>query len=48
MGERLRKLDIRLAQAPATALFQLATELPAAVLARSLGPAGAPYSGWRR
>ncbi|MEV8347109.1 hypothetical protein [Streptomyces niveus] len=37
MGERLRKLGIRLAQARSTALFQLATELPAAVLARALG-----------
>ncbi|MFJ5726245.1 hypothetical protein [Streptomyces sp. NPDC093149] len=36
-GERLRKLGIRLAEARSTALFQLATELPAAVLARSLG-----------
>ena len=37
MGERLRKLGIRPAQARSTALFQLATELPAAVLARTLG-----------
>lgn len=37
MGERLRKLGIQLAQARSTALFQLATELPAAVLARTLG-----------
>ncbi|MEV8598771.1 site-specific integrase [Streptomyces griseoviridis] len=37
MGERLRKLGIRLAQARSTALFQLATDLPAAVLARTLG-----------
>ncbi|WP_405499713.1 site-specific integrase [Streptomyces niveus] len=37
MGERLRKLGIRLAQARSTALFQLATELPAAALARTLG-----------
>ncbi|MFI1161727.1 hypothetical protein [Streptomyces sioyaensis] len=37
MGERLRKLGIRLAAARSTALFQLATELPAAVLARTLG-----------
>ncbi|MFI8370957.1 hypothetical protein [Streptomyces sp. NPDC085466] len=37
MGERLRKLGIRLAEARSTALFQLATELPAAVLARPLG-----------
>lgn len=37
MGERLRKLGIRLSQARSTTLFQLATELPAAVLARTLG-----------
>ncbi|MFB8037495.1 hypothetical protein ACFC5Z_32095 [Streptomyces sp. NPDC056004] len=37
MGERLRKLGIRLAEARSTALFQLATELSAAVLARTLG-----------
>jgi hypothetical protein len=33
MGQRLQGLDIQ----PATALLQLATELPAAVLARTLG-----------
>ncbi|MDX3229150.1 hypothetical protein [Streptomyces sp. ME19-01-6] len=37
MGERLRNLGIRLAEARSTALFQLATELPAVVLARTLG-----------
>ncbi|MFJ7496835.1 hypothetical protein ACIQZB_37935 [Streptomyces sp. NPDC097727] len=37
MGERLRELVIRLAETRSTALFQLATELPAAVLARMLG-----------
>jgi hypothetical protein len=37
MGERLRKLGIRLVQIRSTALFQLATELRAAVLARTLG-----------
>ncbi|MEV5205625.1 hypothetical protein [Streptomyces sp. NPDC053720] len=37
MGERLREIEIRLAQTRSTALFQLATELPAAVLARTLG-----------
>lgn len=37
MGERLRKLGIRLGEARSTALFQLATELPAAILARTLG-----------
>jgi hypothetical protein len=37
MGERLRKLGIRLAETRSTVLFQLATELPAAVLGRALG-----------
>ncbi|WEH31998.1 hypothetical protein PZB75_00550 [Streptomyces sp. AM 4-1-1] len=37
MGVRLRELGIPLAQTRSTALFQLATELPAAVLARTLG-----------
>ena len=37
LGERLRLLGISPAQARSTALFQLATELPAAILARMLG-----------
>ncbi|MFJ8691804.1 hypothetical protein [Streptomyces roseolilacinus] len=37
MGERLRRLGIRLAEARSTAPFQLAAELPAAALARTLG-----------
>ncbi|MEU8927534.1 hypothetical protein AB0D10_42625 [Kitasatospora sp. NPDC048545] len=37
MGERPRKLGIRLAEARSTALFQLATELPSVILARTLG-----------
>ncbi len=37
LGQRLRQLGLRPAQARSTALFQLATELPAAVLARMLG-----------
>ncbi|MFD7291688.1 hypothetical protein ACFV9W_00235 [Streptomyces sp. NPDC059897] len=37
MGERLRKIGIRLTASRSPALFQLATELPAAVLARTLG-----------
>ncbi|MFD7537555.1 site-specific integrase [Streptomyces sp. NPDC059819] len=37
MGEGLRKLGIRLAETRSTALFQLVTELPAAVFARTLG-----------
>jgi len=37
LGERLRLIGLRPAQARSAALFQLATELPAAVLARMLG-----------
>jgi hypothetical protein len=37
LGQRLRQLGLRPAQTRSTALFQLATELPAAVLARMLG-----------
>jgi hypothetical protein len=37
LGHRLRLLGIRPAQARSAALFQLATELPAAILARMLG-----------
>lgn len=37
LGARLRKLGINPRQARSTALFQLATELPAAILARMLG-----------
>ena len=37
LGERLRLLGISPAQARSAALFQLATELPAAILARMLG-----------
>jgi hypothetical protein len=37
LGQRLRLLGIRLADTRSTALFQLATELPAALLARTLG-----------
>ncbi|MFF7730894.1 hypothetical protein [Streptomyces sp. NPDC008001] len=37
MGERLRKLGIRLAETRSTALFQLTTELPSVILARTLG-----------
>ncbi|MFC8713181.1 MULTISPECIES: hypothetical protein [unclassified Streptomyces] len=46
MGERLRELGIRLAEARSTALFQLATELPAALLARTLGIS--PPTWWIR
>jgi hypothetical protein len=37
LGQRLRLIGLHPAQARSTALFQLATELPAAVLARTLG-----------
>lgn len=37
LGERLRRLGLRPGQARSTALFQLATDLPAALLARLLG-----------
>jgi hypothetical protein len=37
LGERLRQLGLRPGRARSAALFQLATELPAAVLARLLG-----------
>jgi hypothetical protein len=48
MGERLRKLGIRLAETRSTALFQLATELSAAVLARTLGIDIAVAVKWQR
>lgn len=37
LGRRLRQLGLRPAQSRSTALFQLATDLPAAILARTLG-----------
>lgn len=37
LGERMRQLGLRPGEARSTALFQLATELPAAALARMLG-----------
>jgi hypothetical protein len=37
LAERLRQLGIRSGQSRSTALFQLATDLPAAILARLLG-----------
>ena len=37
LSERLRQIGIRPGSARSTALFQLATELPAAILARMLG-----------
>jgi hypothetical protein len=48
LAERLRQLGIRSAQARSTALFQLATELPAAVLARMLGIHISVATAWQR
>ncbi|MFJ8602290.1 hypothetical protein ACIREM_26965 [Streptomyces shenzhenensis] len=48
MGERLRKLGIRLAKARSTTLFQLAAELPAAVFARALGINITVADKWQR
>jgi hypothetical protein len=41
MSERLRQLGIQSGQSRSTALFQLATDLPAAILARMLGSTSA-------
>jgi hypothetical protein len=48
LGERLRQLSLRPGQARSTALFQLATELPAALLARLLGIHIAVAVAWQR
>jgi hypothetical protein len=48
MAERLRKLGIRSGQSRSTALFQLATELPAAILARMLGIHISVAVAWQR
>ncbi len=48
LAERLRELGIRSGQARSTALFQLATDLPAAVLARLLGIHIAVAAAWQR
>ncbi|MBS2966667.1 hypothetical protein KGA66_26760 [Actinocrinis puniceicyclus] len=48
LGERLHELGIRPSRARSTALFQLATELPAAVLARMLGIHIAVAVAWQR
>jgi GrpB-like predicted nucleotidyltransferase (UPF0157 family) len=48
MAERLRELGIKAGQARSTALFQLATDLPAAVLARMLGIHIAVAVAWQR
>ncbi len=48
LGERLRQLGLHPGQARSTALFQLATDLPAAVLARMLGIHIAVAVAWQR
>ncbi|MFG2004800.1 hypothetical protein ACGFNU_37195 [Spirillospora sp. NPDC048911] len=48
LGERLRRLGLRPGQARSTALFQLATDLPAAVLARMLGIHISVAVAWQR
>ena len=48
LAERLRELGIRPGQARSAALFQLATDLPAAVLARLLGIHIAVAVAWQR
>ncbi|MFJ1551367.1 hypothetical protein [Streptomyces sp. NPDC088246] len=47
-GERPRKLGIRLAETRSTALLQLATELPAAVLVRTFGVDFTVAVKWQR
>lgn len=48
LGERLRQLGLHPGQARSTALFQLATDLPAAVLARMLGIHITVAAAWQR
>jgi len=48
MGQRLHSLDIQPAAARSAALLQLATELPAAILARTLGIHIAVAVAWQR
>lgn len=48
MNHRLRKLGIQPGQARSTALFQLATELPAALLSRTLGIHISVATTWQR
>lgn len=48
LSERLRQLGLRPGQARTTALFQLATELPAALLARLLGIHISVAVAWQR
>ena len=48
LGERLRQLGLRPGESRSTALFQLATELPAALLARMLGIHISVAVAWQR
>jgi hypothetical protein len=48
LGERLRQIGLRPGQSRSTALFQLATELPAALLARMLGIHISVAVAWQR
>jgi hypothetical protein len=48
LTERLRQLGIRSGQARSAALFQLATDLPATVLARLLGIHITVAAAWQR
>jgi hypothetical protein len=48
LGERLRQLGLRPGQARSTALFHLATELPAALLSRLLGIHISVAVAWQR
>ena len=48
MSERLRHLGIQSGQSRSTALFQLATDLPAAILARMLGIHISVAAAWQR
>ena len=48
LGERLRQIGIRCGRARSAALFQLATDLPAAVLARMLGIHITVAVAWQR
>ncbi|KJS62398.1 hypothetical protein [Streptomyces rubellomurinus] len=48
LTQRLNQLGIRPNQARSTALFQLATEIPAAILARTLGIHTDVAVAWQR
>jgi hypothetical protein len=48
LAERLRQLGIRSGESRSAALFQLATDLPAAVLARMLGIHITVAVAWQR